>query len=171
MQVHVGFGDAVTPAPQGFELPTLLDFPAPHLGAYHPETVIAEKFEAMVHLGVANSRMKDCYDVWTMARTFAFEGPPLVAALQATFSRRRTSLPTMPTALTPEFVEDAAKRAQWSAFCGRTGLAPDTSLDSVVEVLRRFLLPVVSAIGEDRPFDETWSPNGPWRRGSREPAQ
>ena len=110
VQIDVGFGDAVTPGPDEITYPTLLDFPAPTLKAYPRVTVVAEKFQAMVMLGIANSRMKDFYDVWTLARHFAFSGPVLCAAMRATFERRKTVLPST-TAL-----------SQWEC---QTGLPPD----------------------------------------------
>ncbi|HEY5704870.1 MAG TPA: nucleotidyl transferase AbiEii/AbiGii toxin family protein [Terrimicrobiaceae bacterium] len=93
IQSDVGFGDAVTPGPQAVEFPALLDFPAPQLRSYPTYTVVAEKLEAMVLLGEANSRMKDFYDLWFLSRTFEFDGPTLVGAIRATFNRRKTPLP------------------------------------------------------------------------------
>lgn len=117
LQIDVGFGDAITPAPQAVTYPTLLDFPAPHLNAYPRETVVAEKSQTMVRLGMANSRTKDFYDVWTLARQFEFDGTGLCAAIRATFQRRQTALPaTAPLALRPEFSGDRNKATQWSAF-------------------------------------------------------
>ena len=85
LQFDVGFGDAVTPLAEEVDYPTLLDLPAPHLRIYPKETVIAEKFQAMVHLGIANSRMKDFYDIWVMARSFDFDGSVLKTAIERTF--------------------------------------------------------------------------------------
>jgi predicted nucleotidyltransferase component of viral defense system len=93
IQVDIGFGDVVTPPPEDVEFPTILDFPAPHLRAYRRETVVAEKFQAMVMLGVANSRMRDFYDVWLLSRRFEFNGMPLSQAIKGTFARRRTPYP------------------------------------------------------------------------------
>lgn len=110
LQIDIGFGDAITPGPQAVTYPTLLDFPAPQMNAYPRETVVAEKFQAMVQLCIANSRMKDFYDVWALARQFEFDGTALCAAIQATFQRRQTPLPaTAPLALTPEFSTDRQK--------------------------------------------------------------
>ena len=112
LQVDVGFGDTVTPGVVEADFPTLLELPAPRLGTYPRETVVAEKFQAMVSLGIANTRMKDFYDVWMMATTFEFDGETLAAALVATFRRRSTTLPIdAPVALSPEFATDTAKRA------------------------------------------------------------
>jgi len=107
IQVDIGFGDAVTPASKRIDYPSLLGFPAPKLRAYPKETVVAEKFEAMVSLGITNSRMKDFYDLWMIARDFEFDGEILSKAIQATFRRRGTNIPTeLPVALAGEFAAD-----------------------------------------------------------------
>ena len=166
LQVDIGFGDAVTPGVLEAEFPTLLDFPAPLLRTYPRETVAAEKFEAVVRLGIANTRMKDFYDVWAMATTFEFSGESLATALAATFQRRGTALPLEPpVALRPEFSADSGKRTQWSAFSRRVAISPAVSLEAVIEVLRRFLLPPASAAATGEPFDREWSPGGDWRSG------
>ncbi len=144
----------MTPYVVEAEFPTLLDFPALRLQAYPRETVVAEKFEAMVQLGIANTRMKDYYDVWVMAMSFAFRGNSLSAALAATFDSRGTLLPIdTPVALRSEFSADAAKQAQWAAFVGRSRLSGVPNLASVVEMLRRFLLPPASAATQDAEFE------------------
>ena len=96
IQIDIGFGDAIHPGPDEITYPTLLDMPAPTLKAYPRETVVAEKFQAMVMLGIANSRMKDFYDLWTLARQFEFDGQVLSEAIRATFDRRQTPLPEQP---------------------------------------------------------------------------
>jgi hypothetical protein len=94
IQVDIGFGDAVTPAPVEITFPLLLpDRPAPMLKAYPVETVIAEKFEAMVSLGLANTRLKDFYDLWCIAQTFELQYELLAEAVRNTFARRQTPLP------------------------------------------------------------------------------
>lgn len=115
--VDIGFGDAVEPGPEEIDLPVLLDLPAPHLRAYARETVVAEKFHAMVTLGRANSRMKDFYDVWMLSKTHEFSRERLTQAIAATFSRRGTDIPeALPDAFTPEFFRDPNKLQQWTAF-------------------------------------------------------
>ncbi len=99
--VDIGFGDAVEPGIAELDLPVLLDLPSPRLRAYPRETVIAEKFQAMVLLGRANSRMKDFYDVWILSRTYKFDDERLPRAIAATFARRKTPVPEeLPDALT-----------------------------------------------------------------------
>ena len=103
----------VTPEAINVEYPAILEFPAPVLPAYPRETFVAEKFQAMTALGIANSRMKDFFDLWVLARGFPFEGPTLSRAIGATFRRRKTDLPAeAPLALTAEFGADPGKVKQ-----------------------------------------------------------
>lgn len=143
--IDVGFGDALEPGAEVLDYPTLLNQPAPKLRAYARETVIAEKFQAMVALGRANSRMKDFYDIWLLATTFAFEDDRLVRAIKATFDRRETVIPDqLPDALTPHFGKDPAKVQQWEAFKRDLGADPG-SLTDVCAALASFLGPRAEA--------------------------
>ncbi len=167
LQIDIGFGDAITPAPEESELPVLLDFPRPRIWVYPRETVVAEKLEAAVSLGLTNSRMKDFYDLWYLATNFTFEGPPVAAAITATFARRGTSLPAgLPLALSEEFAADTGKQAQWNAFLrrGKLGDSVGLPLSNVVMMLRGFLLPPMEAVRARNEFSSLWSPAGPWIR-------
>jgi hypothetical protein len=100
--IDVGFGDSVEPGLEETELPVLLDMPAPKLRTYARETVIAEKFQALIALGRANSRMKDLYDIWMLSEAYDFEDDGLATAIAATFARRKTAIPAeLPDALSP----------------------------------------------------------------------
>jgi len=137
--VDIGFGDAVEPGIEDIELPVLLDMPSPHLRAYSPETVIAEKFHAMVALGRANSRMKDYYDVWMLTNAFELEPARLGRAIVATFARRSTAVPSaVPEGLSNAFAEDPGKRRQWEAFA-RNLSGPVPEFRAMVEELRERL--------------------------------
>jgi len=173
VQVDVGFGDAVTPRPRSLVVPTLLDQPAPKLAAYPRESVVSEKFEAMVALGIGNSRMKDFYDVAYLARHFQFDGARLVRAIRATFKRRGTAIPqSAPIALTKEFAEDPAKRAQWKAFAARDRLSDaDATLDDVVARIAVFLAEPLAAARDARSWAAMWPGGGPWDKGRAENAQ
>lgn len=159
MQIDVGFGDAVVPGPVDIEVPTLLDFPPPKLLGYQRDTAIAEKFHAMVVLGTINGRMRDFYDVWLLARTFAFEGEQLSSAVKATFAARMTALDAEPVALTPAFAESAEAQRRWGAFLKKSMLtdAPQ-SFAEVAGVIRAFVLPVIGPAAPTR-----WVAGGPWR--------
>jgi len=164
LQIDVGFGDVVIPAPVEIEYPPLLAFPAARMRAYPKESVVAEKFEALVKLGMANSRMKDFYDLWVMARRFEFHGPVLGEALSATFARRKTMLPaSIPLAFKPEFSTSPSKQTQWRAFLRKSGLKANASLQDVVQVLDEFLMPVVDAILTRQGMASRWRPGGPWK--------
>ena len=165
IQIDIGFGDAVTPAVLEIDYPSLLDMPAPRLRAYPPETVVAEKFQALVALGILNSRMKDFFDLWAISETFAFDGSILADAIAATFDRRHTTIPVeTPVALTPAFAEDAAKRAQWQGFLRRTALsiAPGSFVEMQTKV-SAFVLPPVQSLVVDKPLECKWVVGGPWK--------
>ena len=164
LQVDIGFGDAVTPDPEWIEFPTLLGTPPPQLLAYSRYTMVAEKFEAMVRLGMANSRMKDFYDVWLMSRLFEFDGRTLCDAIRSTFRRRSTPLPNgLPMAFTDEFCKDTQKQTQWRAFV-RKSKPEDVygDFDDVIGDVAAFLTPVIEAARGDDHFELSWTEGGPW---------
>ena len=172
VQVDVGFGDAVTPAPKPARFPTMLDQPAPLLSVYPPESVIAEKVHAMAVLGLANTRLKDLFDVRSLAADFAFDGKVLSAALEATFRRRRTDFQkeVLPV-LTAAYRGDPAKRSQWTGFVARGRLAgAPGDLGEVLDGLEVFLAPVLGSLAKGEPFVGSWPPGGPWApRGRTDP--
>jgi len=164
LQVDIGTGDAVVPPPTVLDFPGLLDLPRARLRAYRPETSIAEKTEAMVRLAMANSRMKDFFDILRLAQTRTFDGETMRGALTATFTRRQQPIPgECPPALSAEFADDPQKRTQWMAFVRRTKHPDIEDLSFVIETLKRFLWPVLEAAGRDMPFPYTWSNEGQWR--------
>jgi len=135
IQVDIGIGDVVTPAPEWLEYPSLLDLPRPRLRAYSRETVVAEKLHAIVFLGSRNSRMKDYFDLRALAREGALDVRLLGEAIAATFERRLTALPVdVPLGLSDEFAHDTAKQAQWKAFLGKNRLEAPTLNEVIVEV-------------------------------------
>lgn len=160
MKIDVGFGDVITPAPVDLNYPTLLDLPVPRVRAYPVETVIAEKFQAMVELGIRNSRMKDFFDLWAIALMLEVDGSALAAAIRATFAQRDTDPPqARPLALTEEFTDEPSKLTQWAAFTRRmtTTLTP-TALRETVEVVASLVMP--AATGDS--IGKSWPPGGPW---------
>jgi hypothetical protein len=167
LQIDIGFGDAITPKAEKIKYPTILEFPAPELRAYPRQTVVAEKYQAMVMLGIANSRMKDFFDLWILARNFAFDSLTLGRAIQATFRRRKTILPTEPPlALTTEFGTDVAKVKQWQAFIRKGKIdVGDVTLEKVCAFLNGFLVPLTQALVADEPFEKSWPLGGPWTQG------
>ena len=159
-----GVQTCALPISERTEYPTLLESPAPVLRTYPRETVVAEKYQAMVMLGIANSRMKDFYDIWVLARDFDFDGELLCQAIRATFERRKTQLPdTEPLAFTSEFHADRQKQMQWQAFLDKSGLAEEApSLHKVVDALRGFLILPTKALVNKEAFGVHWSAGGNW---------
>jgi len=148
IQIDVGFGDVLTPEPQQIDYPTILDFPAPRLCAYHPATVVAEKLNATVILGALNSRMKDFYDMHAILTHTGIDDELLRTAIRGTFERRNVALPEqLPVAFTPEFLENGIKETQWRAFLRRSGLLESFDLDlaTVLADLKKRLWPLLSA--------------------------
>jgi len=144
VQVDVGVGDAVTPAPETVLFPTLLNFPAPLVRTYPVYTVVAEKFEAMVKLGIANTRMKDFHDVWFLTRRFQLDASTLRQAIEATFAHRQTPLPIWPDSLNDAFANDPIKQTQWAGFIRRNGLTGlPAQFAEVVVSFREYLAPVL----------------------------
>jgi hypothetical protein len=159
----VGFGDAITPEPVKIEFPPMLDFPAPQLLSYPRETVVAEKFQAMVLLGMSNTRLKDFYDLWILATDFSFDGSILSAALKATFNRRQTRLPQTSdevVALTEAFAGNPQKQQAWRGFLRKHQLGTELELGAVVKRLDAFLMPVSGAANRGEPFASKW--DGVW---------
>jgi len=163
MQVDIGFNDAVSPEPLDIHYPSLLALPEPTLRAYSRESVVAEKFEAMVKLGGRNSRMKDFFDIWLLSQQFSFSGDELSKAICATLERRRTLFDDMPVTLDPAFPGKSEKQVQWSAFLRRNRLdyAPAHFVD-VAASISAFIAPVVDAISSGDDTAIAWQPGGPW---------
>lgn len=161
LQIDIGFGDAVTPKAVRRNFPVLLDFAAPNIAMYPPETTIAEKFHTIVVRGMLNSRMKDYYDIWALCQEREFDGAILAKAITATFRRRKTELPQdTPLGLSNDFSADTSKRTLWSAFLRRTPLRiVEKDLSKVTAKIRTFLMQAATGASDD----QHWPKNGPWR--------
>lgn len=168
VQVDVGYGDAVTPAPEIVTYPVMLDnFPAPKLKAYPRYTVVAEKLETLILLGMVNSRMKDYFDLWVLSTHSNFEGQVLHQAIQATLSRRKTGIPQdIPVGLTRAFANDPGKQVQWQGFLNKNQLEA-LSLEQVVFELHRFLMPPLTALVQETYFDDFWHNKTGWVKSDR----
>jgi len=159
LQFDIGFGDAITPKIQYQQWPSLLGYPEVTLPTYPMETVIAEKLEAAISLGINNSRMKDFYDLHWLLSKLTFDGAILTEAVVNTFARRETELPHQtPLAFTAEFSSDAQKMAQWKAFL-RKGNLPQKELTEITGRISHFLLPVLTR----QVSNHTWTPEKQWQ--------
>lgn len=161
VNVDVGFGDKVTPKARSVDFPALLDFPSPRVKAYPRETVVAEKFQAMVALGERNTRMKDFFDILYLSSSFDFQGALLLEAIKGTFGRRNTPLPsTIPVALTDTFA--IANEGMWTAFLKRSEQEHTVTFPVAVKRLRDFLEPALGAV-KGGSFELYWDKGGPWK--------
>lgn len=160
LQIDIAFGDAVTPAPQRLRYPSLLpEFPAPVLRVYPVYSVVAEKYQAMVMLGLANSRLKDFFDLTVIARRTVLEGATMASAIAATFARRQTPLPAeRPVALTRVFSEDAGKMRQWQAFLNKNRVE-GAALGDTIALLDDLLWPPTQVALHRSAATATWRPD------------
>lgn len=164
--IDIGFGDPVHPAPLDLDYPRLLpDLPPAHIRTYPPESVIAEKFDAIVRFDADTTRLKDHYDIWAISETFPFEAETLTEAVRRTLVGRACAVPAeWPAGLTPDFAERPDKLAQWRAFLNRSAptLEPPP-FPELIALLRLFLRPVLhglSAGGEGGRL--RWLPGHGW---------
>lgn len=165
IQIDISFGDAISPQLEILKYPSLLDFPPIHVSTYPKETVVAEKLQAAVVLGIRNSRMKDFFDLLWLSRLFYFNSKALTGAIQATFRRRRTELPaTNPLPLTEDFASDPVKQAQWRAFLSKNDISyVSADFKQVISKLGRFLMIPIKHSTETEAPEMVWKPGGPWR--------
>lgn len=160
LQVDVGLGDSVYPQPEWAELGTILDFPSPRIRPYPIYTVVAEKFQAMVELAEANSRMKDYYDIHYLLQNFHFDGNHLQEAIRQTFQRRKTEIPqTIPVGLSRDFATDQSKQTQWRAFLRKNQLVGAEELPEIVAQIADFLMPILS---DAEITGKRWTPDEGW---------
>lgn len=166
VQLDFGFGDVVVPGPEEQQLPTLIDgLPAPRVRAYPKATTVAEKFEAMVKLGEANSRMKDFHDVWALSETFAFDGQELQEAVMRCFARRGTEWEAdAPAALTAAFYANANRQERWAAHGRDGGLLqePPADFTTIGSRIQAFLGPLRESVVKEETFTMSWAAGGPW---------
>lgn len=164
LRFDVGFGDVIIPNIEKKVFPTLLSFPAPRLKIYSRYSFVSEKFQSIVVLGMANSRVKDYYDIYVLSESYGFKGPVIYEAVRETFKRRKTEFPkTEPLGLSGSFFKDRAKNAYWKSWLNRIDKsADDLTLEEVVQKLREFLLPISKSLINNEPFKLNWTPGGPW---------
>ena len=161
MQIDISFRDVIFPEPtEKIVFPCILEFPAPKLWCYSLESIVAEKFEALMKLGDWNSRMKDFYDLWVLSQQYDFYGHQLSKAIELTFKNRDTSLKQEITAFKQEFIKK--KENEWKSFVKTLNQEGFPSLSDVIESLKLFLLPIVKALTIKKPMPEYWKAPGPW---------
>lgn len=142
LKIDFGFSDKIFPAPAKLEYPTLLDFPSPKLQGYTPEMMIAEKLDAMVKLGLANSRMKDFYDIWTVVNQFQIKREKVAPIIRKVFLNRKTSVQEIPKAFLEDFYRATKTLERWDFFLKNIGRDP-LPFEKVIFEIRDFFLPIL----------------------------
>ena len=155
IHIDVGFGDTVIPNPNTMTYPSLLNTDAIVIRTYSLESIISEKFHAMVDLSFANSRMKDFYDIVMLACHNSFEGPVLQHAIQATFKTRSTDMPLLPAVFTDAFLQDRDKQTQWKAFMKRSN-AENLDYSDALKLIKAFLQPLYDRLIAEQLYDSEW---------------
>jgi len=165
VQIDIGVGDAVNPPPHEIIFPSLLGFPTATIQACQIETTISEKLHAIVKLGLANSRMKDYFDLFYISRTFSFSGDILTSTVRATFDQRKDiNVVESPVGLSVEFARDSTKAAAWKAFNTKMQKSSETeNFEFVLQQVIAFIFPVFRAALFDKKAPGTWTPPGPWK--------
>ncbi|HAM39651.1 MAG TPA: hypothetical protein DCP53_09710 [Elusimicrobia bacterium] len=163
LQIDIGFGDKIVPQAETIKFPTLLDENSPIIKVYSVESIISEKFEAMIKLAMLNSRMKDFYDVYNLSKNHKFSAATLKEAIETTFQRRKTFLPDNPLIFQSEFQTDKTRQQQWFAFLNKSKLHDaDQSFDKIMDRITSFLKPVVVAIKNNQESNKEWRLPGQW---------
>ena len=142
MRIDFGFSDTILPHPAIVKYPTLLDLPSPELKGYTPQTSIAEKFESIIRLGFANTRMKDFYDIWLLIQQFDFDRKELQGIIYQILKNRGTSIEAPPIAFLETFYDNPIKKDKWNAFLRDISHEP-VSLEKVVGDLSKFFANVL----------------------------
>jgi predicted nucleotidyltransferase component of viral defense system len=162
IQIDFGVGDIIVPGPRMIRYPVFLGGDTIQLLAYPVESAVAEKLQAMVALGGANSRMKDFYDVWVCSKHLDFNTDTLLKAIDATFKNRQTPVPAEGfEALTTNFVD--AHRIQWNVFVRKMG--ENDLIDAfgtVVADLKVFALPALRALARGENIMQQWKAGSGW---------
>jgi len=157
VSIDIGFGDVIFPERTWIEFPVLLDMEAPALYAYPVSTVIAEKFEAIVSLGYANSRYKDFYDIYMIASEFELNGSELAGAVRETFFQRKTKLDDI-AAFEKTFSEDIIRQKRWTAFVRKKKVMKEVEFEEAISSVKALMLPVVEALQQGNSFNRIWMP-------------
>ncbi len=166
LQMDIAFGDIVIPKVKLIEFPTLLEEESPKVKVYSIESIISEKFEAMVKLAMVNSRMKDFYDVYTLSINHNFRGNRLKKAIESTFKRRKTSIPEDPMVFRQEFHKNEGRQKQWSAFLRKLRLYDmNQEFNEIMKRITKFLRPIVLSIKYETRMEKSWEAlKGCWKK-------
>jgi predicted nucleotidyltransferase component of viral defense system len=166
LQMDIGFGDVIIPRAIQMEFPTFLEEKPPRIMVYSIESIISEKFEAMVKLAMVNSRIKDFYDIYTLSVSYNFQSDRLKKAIESTFQRRKTFIPDNLLVFRSEFHKDEEKQRQWSAFLRKSRLHDvNQGFNEIMKRMTSFLKPIVDSIKDKNKEDKIWDAKaGCWEK-------
>lgn len=155
VSIDIGFGDIVYPGRVVIKFPVLLGMEAPKIYAYSLNSVIAEKFEAIVSLGYANSRYKDFYDIYILASNYDFDGEELKKAIEETFMHRQTGFEDI-VVFEKEFSDDTLRKSRWNAFIKKKKAMISVDFGEVIDLIKDFLQPTIEAINKEKGKRVVW---------------
>lgn len=158
VSIDIGFGDIVYPERMKMNFPVLLDMEAPEVYAYSIYSVIAEKFEAFVSLGLANGRYKDFYDIYVLSESYELDGEELRNAIKETFAHRGTSFDDI-VAFEHEFTADTVRQNRWNSFIKKKKAMVKVDFVEAIGQSKRLLMPIVESINKNEDFRLKWSRN------------
>jgi len=166
LQMDIGFGDIIIPKAKIIEFPTLLEEKPPIVKVYSIESIISEKFKAMVKLAMVNSRMKDFYDIYSLSLSHNFQSNRLKKAIESTFYIRKTPVPDNPLVFRVEFYENKERQKQWAAFLRKLRLHDiNQEFSEIMKKIINFLEPVIISIGDRTRINKSWDPiKGYWKK-------
>ena len=155
VSIDIGFGDVIYPDKVSMEFPTLLDMESPKIFAYSIYSAIAEKFEAIVSLGLVNSRYKDFYDIYVITKSKSMDGKELQTAVMETFKYRKTRFNDI-AAFTDEYMNDKINQIRWNSFIKKKQVNETVTFEEIIKYCKKFLEPIVDSIVNDSGFDFIW---------------
>lgn len=155
VSIDIGFGDVIYPQRMQMFFPVLLDMDSPKVYAYSIYSVIAEKFEAFVSLGLANGRYKDFYDIYVLSEKYDLNGNELKNAIMETFLHRGTGFDDI-AAFEPDFTEDTSRQGRWNSFIKKKKAMIKIEFTLAIEQIKKLLIPIVKSIETNKDFNHKW---------------
>ena len=156
VSIDIGFGDVIYPDRLRMNFPVLLDMEAPVVYAYSIYSVIAEKFEAFVSLGLANGKYKDFYDIYVLSANYDLDGNELKKAILETFKHRKSGFDDI-VAFEADFTEDSVRQGRWSAFIKKKKAMMNVEFTEAIEQSKKLLMPIVETIKQNKEFNRQWN--------------
>ncbi len=156
VSIDIGFGDIVYPDKLKMDFPTLLEMESPKVYVYSIYFFIAEKFEAIVSLGLINSRYKDFYDIYAIGKIKSIDGKELQNAIKETFKNRKTGFDDI-VAFKNEYIYDKLNQNRWNSFIIKKQINETLTFEEIIKYCKKFLMPIVDSINKNLSFEYIWN--------------